>query len=49
LSERTRSAHWITSAQRRVAVEDLPAGGRFLSKPYVTADVLRQVGELLAA
>jgi hypothetical protein len=32
-----------------VAAEELPAGGRFLSKPYVAADVLRQVDELLAA
>jgi CheY-like chemotaxis protein len=39
----------VTSGQYPVAAEELPAGGRFLSKPYVAADVLRQVDELLAA
>ncbi len=37
-------ASGLTPEQRR-----LPAKGRFLSKPYVAADVLRHVGELIAA
>lgn len=39
----------VTSGLQPVAAADLPSGGRFLSKPYVAADVLRQIDELLAA
>jgi len=39
----------VTSGQYPVGAEELPVGGRFLSKPYLSTDVLRQVDELLAA
>ena len=39
----------VTSGQYPVTQEEMPSGGRFLSKPYVAAEVVRQVDELLAA
>jgi len=39
----------VTSGEPIRARKGLPAGGRFLPKPYAAADVLRHVGELTAA
>jgi CheY-like chemotaxis protein len=39
----------VTSGLQSAGPADLPDGGRFLSKPYGAADMLRQVDELMAA
>jgi len=38
----------VTSGEAVRAQQDLPAGGRFLPKPYAAADVLRHIDELTA-
>ena len=49
------SVHWpwisllVTSGRALPGPNELPAGGRFLAKPYVAADVVRHASEMLAA
>lgn len=48
------SVHWpwisllVTSGRAVPEPSELPAGGRFLAKPYVTTEVIRHALEMLA-
>lgn len=39
----------VTSGDRRVSQSDLPTDGRFLTKPYRSAEVLANLTEMIAA
>jgi CheY-like chemotaxis protein len=38
-----------TSGQVKLGPDDLPEGGRFLQKPYSPAEIMKTLGELIAA
>ena len=49
ISDRWPAIPLLIASGRSLKEPVLPARGRFLPKPYVAADVLRHVGELIAA
>ena len=49
ISDRWPAIHLLVASGFGPGDRSLPAGGRFLPKPYRAADVLRHVGELTAA
>jgi CheY-like chemotaxis protein len=49
INDRWPAIHLLIASGRSLGDMTLPAKGRFLAKPYVAADVLRHVGEMIAA
>lgn len=49
VNDRWPAIHLLIASGRELGDRQMPAKGRFLSKPYAAAEMLRHVGELTAA